>query len=313
MDIFHGIDDVPRAGSVVAIGVFDGVHRGHQAVLSGAASMARSAGLRAVALTFDIHPSALLAPDKAPDSICTLAQRIESIDDFGGGIDAVVVVPFTREFASLSPEEFVGTVLVERLEARHVFVGADFRYGHRRLGDDSTLIVDGERHGFSVDVVPPFVIDGERVSSTRIRALVQAGDIGAAERLLGHEFRIAGTVVHGKRLGREIGFPTANLQCNSPRQLLPADGVYAGYTNLQDGRRMRSAISVGSNPTTDVDGLRKVEAYLMDGFDEDLYGLEIEIAFRERVRGQVEFSGLEPLISTIRDDIVRIDRLLPRP
>jgi riboflavin kinase/FMN adenylyltransferase len=312
MEIYHGIDGLRLTDTAVAIGVFDGVHLGHQAVLSGAASMARSVGLRAVALTFDIHPAVLLAPDKAPPSICTVPQRAELIRQYGGGVDAVVIVSFTREFASLSPDDFVKSVLVDRLGARHVFVGSDFRYGHNRVGDGQTLTAEGAEYGFTVDVIEPIVVDGERVSSTRVRSLVQEGAVLPALRLLGHDLSIAGTVVHGKKLGREIGFPTANLTPLDPRQLLPADGVYAGYADLPDGRRFRTALSVGTNPTTDSDGARKVEAYLMDGFDGDLYGAEISLSFRDRLRGQVEFRGLAPLIELIANDVATIDGLLPR-
>lgn len=313
MDIYHGIDDVRLTGTAVAIGVFDGVHLGHQAVLTGAARMAHgNAGLRAVALTFDVHPAAVLAPERAPLTICSVDQRTRLIERCGGGVDDVVIVHFDRAFAALSPDDFVRTILLDRLGASHVFVGHDFRYGHNRAGDDETLKAEGAQFGFTVDVVEPVVVDGERVSSTRIRSLVQAGDIDAASRLLGHEFAVAGTVVHGKKLGREIGFPTANVRPADVRQLLPADGVYAGYTILPDGRRWRAAISVGTNPTTDTDGARKVEAYVMDGFDEDIYDASVEIAFDRRLRGQVAFESLPGLIDLIKRDVDEIDRTLAK-
>jgi len=312
MEIYHGIDDVRLDGTAVAIGVFDGVHMGHQAVLTSAARMAHGDSLTAVALTFDINPAVLLAPHRAPLSICTVAQRAALIDRYGG-IDAVVVVHFDHAFANLSPDDFVRTILLDRLGAKHVFVGTDFRYGHNRAGDTSLLKTEGLQYGFTVDVVRPVVFDGQRVSSTRIRSLVETGDVDGAARLLGHPFAIAGTVVSGKRLGREIGFPTANLSPTDSRQLFPSDGVYAGYATLSDGRRWRTAVSIGTNPTTDTDGLRKAEAYLMDGFDEDIYDTQIVVSFERFVRGQVAFQGLDALIAQIRQDVEDIASTLALP
>ena len=312
MDIYHGIDELRLEGTAVAIGVFDGVHLGHQAVLSAASRMGHETGLKAVALTFDINPAVLLAPQRAPLSICTVQQRTALVERYGG-IDATVIVHFDHAFASLSPDDFVRTILLDRLGASHVFVGTDFHYGHRRAGDTSTLAAEGAQYGFTVDVVQPVVVDGERVSSTRIRSLIQAGDVVGASRLLGHPFAMAGTVGHGKKLGREIGFPTANLSPTDPRQLYPADGVYAAYATLADGRVMRAAVSVGDNPTTDTDGIRKAEAYIMDGFDEDIYESEIVLSFDRRLRGQVEFTGLDPLVELIRADVAEIDKTLRKP
>jgi len=312
MDIYHGIDKARFDATAIAIGVFDGVHLGHQAVLSSAARMAHQTGLKAIALTFDINPAVLIAPERAPLSICTVDQRAGLIDRFGGGIDATVVVHFDHAFAALSPDDFVRNILKERLGATHVFVGTDFRYGHKRAGDAALLASEGAQFGFTADVVQPVVVDGERVSSTRIRSLIQAGDVDAARRLLGHPFSMAGTVVTGKKLGREIGFPTANLAPIDARQLFPADGVYAAYATLADGRRYRSAVSVGTNPTTARDGERKAEAYIMDGFDEDIYDQELVLSFDRLLRGQVEFKGLDPLIAQIKADVDEIDRMLAK-
>jgi len=313
MDIYHGIENARFDAAAIAIGVFDGVHMGHQAVLSSAARMAHKMGLTAVALTFDINPAVLLAPQRAPLSICTVKQRANLIDRYGGGIDATVVVHFDHAFAGLSPDDFVRDILRERLGASHVFVGTDFRYGHNRAGDAALLASEGAQFGFTADVVQPVNVDGERVSSTRIRSLVQGGDVVGAGRLLGHTFAMEGTVIHGKKLGREIGFPTVNLGPSDPRQLFPADGVYAGYATLADGRRYRAALSVGTNPSTDTDGLRKAEAYIMDGFDEDIYDSEIVLSFDRRLRGQVQVSGLDALIDLIRADVDEIDDTLDKP
>ncbi len=313
LNVFHTLDALPdwTSGTAVAIGVFDGVHRGHQEILKQTAREARSLGLVPLALTFDIHPSELFAPDSAPPYIASLEQRAALMDAHGGGLSAVVVARFDREFASLSPEAFVADVLEAKLGARHVLVGADFCYGKGRAGTVTTLLGAGAREGFAVTVVPPIQLDGGRVSSTRVRELIGGGELPAALRLLGHPFVVAGTVTAGKRLGRTLGFPTANLSPVQERQLLPGNGVYAAYAQLPDGRAIRAAVSVGVNPTTDMDGARKVEAYLLDGFDSDLYGQPLELDFRVKVRGEAHFPSLDALVSQMRRDVSHVETLLP--
>jgi len=292
--------------TAVAIGVFDGVHRGHQEILKQTVREAHSQGLTPLALTFDIHPTELFAPHQSPPYIASLAQRVALMEAYGGGIEAVAVVRFDRDFAGLSPEAFVADVLEGKLGARHVLVGADFCYGSRRSGSVTTLLRDGARNGFAVTVVPPILIGGERVSSTQIRGLVAGGDLPAAVHLLGHPFVVQGVVGHGKRLGRTLGYPTANLIPTQPGQLLPGDGIYAAYAYLADGQVIRAAVSVGTNPTTDSDGGRKVEAFLMDGFAEDLYDTSIELDFREKVRDERKFDDFDGLIAQMRQDVEQI-------
>ena len=292
--------------TVVAIGVFDGVHRGHQEILKQTVREARSQGLTPVALTFDIHPTELFAPQQSPPYIASLSQRVELIEAHGGGIEAVAVVRFDRDFAGLSPEAFVADVLEGRLGARHVLVGADFCYGTHRSGSVTTLLRDGARNGFAVTVVPPILIGGERVSSTQIRGLVAGGDLPAATHLLGHPFVVQGVVGHGKRLGRTLGYPTANLMPTQPSQLLPGNGVYAAYAELADGRAVRAAVSVGTNPTTDTDGGRKVEAFLMDGFAEDVYDQPLLLDFRRKIRDEAKFDSLDALIDQMDRDTAEI-------
>jgi riboflavin kinase/FMN adenylyltransferase len=312
MKLFDGLHNLDGSlgETVVAIGFFDGVHRGHQEILRQSVREGRSQGLAPVALTFDIHPGELFAPETSPPYIASLDQRIALIDELGGGMAATVVVHFDREFASLAPEAFVRDVLKGGLGARHVLVGADFCYGRGRSGNVTSLIRSGAANDFTVTVVPPILLNGERISSTRIRQLVADGDIPAATVLLGHPFRLAGTVVRGKALGRAIGFPTANVAPVQPRQLTPANGVYAAVAHLPAGQTARSAVSVGSNPTTDTDGLRKIEAFLMDGFSGDLYDRQIEIEFRARLRGELRFDTLPELVSQIEADVAAIDRIL---
>ncbi len=308
MRTIYPLQDSPETlqDTVVAIGVFDGVHRGHQEILKQTVREARSQGLMPVALTFDIHPTELFAPRQSPPYIASLPQRVELMEEYGGGIEAVAVVRFDRDFAGLSPEAFVTEVLEGALGARHVLVGADFCYGTRRSGSVTTLLRDGARSGFAVTVVPPILIGGARVSSTQIRGLVAGGDLPAALGLLGHPFVVQGIVGHGKRLGRTLGYPTANLIPTQPGQLLPGDGVYAACARLADERTVRAAVSVGTNPTTDSDGGRKVEAFLMDGFAGDVYDQPLSLDFREKVRDERKFDGLDTLIAQMGRDVAQI-------
>jgi riboflavin kinase/FMN adenylyltransferase len=313
MIIYDGLQSLDGAhgGAVVAIGVFDGVHRGHQEILKQSVREAHSQGLTPVALTFDIHPTELFSPDHAPPYIASLRQRGELIDRYGGGIESVVVVHFNREFASLPPDAFVRDVLKAQLSARHILVGADFCYGRGRSGNVTTLIRAGAENDFSVTVVPPILLNGERISSTRIRSLIAEGDIAGATALLGHSFQVDGAVAAGKKLGRKLGFPTANIEPIQHKQLLPATGIYAAYAHLPDGRSVRAAVSVGYNPTTDNDGIVKVEAHLLDGFDEDLYGQKIGIDFLLKIRNELKLETLDQLIARINLDIGEVARRIP--
>ena len=312
IQVINGIENLPSSDrrTAVAIGVFDGVHRGHQEILRQTVREARSQGLTPVALTFDIHPSELFRPESAPPYIASLSQRAALMDAYGGGLTSVVMVRFDTAFASLAPQEFVADVLQNSLGAQHVLVGADFRYGRAREGSVGTLAESGARGDFAVTVVPPILREGARISSTAVRQLVSEGDLPRALSLLGHPFVVEGVVVSGKRLGRTLGYPTANLAPAHPRQLLPGSGVYAAWAILRDGRRVRAAVSVGTNPTTDTDGVQKVEAFLMDSFGEDLYGQALGLDFRLKVRDEARFDSLEALVAQMGRDVVRVGEAL---
>lgn len=312
IQIINGLDNLsalPRR-TAVAIGVFDGVHRGHQEILHQTVREARSQGLMPVALTFDIHPTELFRPDSAPPYIASLSQRAALMDAYGGGLESVIMVRFDRTFASLTPQDFIANVLQTPLGAQHVLVGADFRYGRERAGNVATLAESGARGDFAVTVVPPILRDGVRISSTAIRQLVAGGDLPRGLSLLGHPFVVEGVVVPGKRLGRTLGYPTANLSPTQPRQLLPGSGVFAAWAILAGGRRVRAAVSVGTNPTTDTDGVQKVEAFLMDGFSEDLYGQTLGLDFCLKVRDEVRFDSLDALVTQMAQDVVQITQVL---
>lgn len=317
VETWRGIDATPEGwpASVVAIGVFDGVHRGHAALVRTAAKAAAEREARSVVVTFDPHPTAVVAPHAVPAQLTSVERRIELLGALG--VDAVCVLPFTEELSQLSPDYFVRHVLVEGLHATAVVVGENFRFGHKAAGDVERLAELGEAFGFEVlpqtlsaDAAP---LDGspappkEAFSSTRVRRLLAEGDVAGAADVLGRDFGIEGTVVHGAgRGGTALGFPTANIEW-APGTAIPADGVYAGWFH-HDSHRHAAAISVGTNPTFEGRD-RTVEAYLLD-FDGDLYGERVRLDFTARLRGQVAFAGIEPLIKQIETDVADTRRAL---
>lgn len=311
MRIVDGLPAVPAdwPASAVTIGKFDGVHAGHRAVIAELERLASRDGLRTVVVTFDRHPLALLAPDRCPSTLVSTDQKLDLLAETG--VDATVVLEFSHELSALEPEDFVRNVLVDALNARHVLVGRDFRFGHRGVGDVTMLRELGIRFGFAVDLIEDVKPQGSRrVSSTWIRELLAEGDVHSASRLLGHLPTMRGIVVHGAARGRELGFPTANLAPEA-EGLTPADGVYAGW--LTDaGIRYPAAISVGKNPTFEGVLKTQVEAFVLDQ-DIDLYDHRIDVAFVEHIRGMVAYEGVEPLIAQIRDDVARVRQILAEP
>ncbi|MGC1207052.1 MAG: bifunctional riboflavin kinase/FAD synthetase [Ornithinimicrobium sp.] len=311
MDRWTKVEDAhidPRP-SVVTLGNFDGVHRGHQAVLRTVAQRARTRDLRSIAITFDPHPVAVLHPERAPAQITGPDYRADLMSHCG--LDALLTLPFTREFAQLTPAEFVEQVLVEGLNAEMVIVGADTRFGVRNSGDVQTLRELGRTYGFEVETheVAGEHADGHRAwSSSGVRAALDAGDVSSASEVLGRLHRVSGPVVHGHHRGRELGYPTANLGPDS-LGMVPADGVYAGWLERvdqpadDDDRRLPVAISVGTNPTfTDV-MTRTVEAYVLDRLDLDLYGEMVGVDFVSRLRGNTKFDSMDELIEQMSRDV----------
>ena len=281
--------------SVVLIGVFDGVHKGHQVLLNRAKEIAD--GRSIIALTFDPHPTTVFAPDKAPTMLTTLADRVELLKIHNA--DQVAVIKFNEKFATMSPEEFVETVLVGQLHASTVIVGKNFTYGHKAAGNVETLIKSGLAHNFTVDV-QELKADAEVISSSRIRALVIEGKVEQARELLSRPHRLDGVVVHGEKRGREIGYPTANLG-NIEGQTIPADGVYAGWLTVGINF-WPAAISIGTNPTFEGDRGRQVEAYALDQEGLDLYDKNASIEFGWYLRPTLKFDGLEPLLEQMKKD-----------
>ncbi|CAB4720148.1 unannotated protein [freshwater metagenome] len=279
--------------SVVVIGVFDGVHKGHQAVLNRAKAIAGDEKI--IALTFDPHPVAVFAPDRAPTLLTILTDRIELLKIHNA--DQVAVMKFTPEFAAMSPEDFVNKILVAQLGASTVVIGKNFTYGHKAAGNIETLKAHSEFETIVLDLSPS---DGEVVSSTRIRKLIVEGNVEAARELLTRPHRLDGIVVHGEKRGREIGYPTANLG-DLEHQTIPADGVYAGWLSVGIDR-WPAAISIGTNPTFAGVRGRQVEAYALDQVGLDLYTKAATIEFGWRLRDTLTFDGLEPLLVQMAKD-----------
>jgi len=286
--------------SVVVIGVFDGVHKGHQEVLNRAKKLAGEEKI--IALTFDPHPTSVFAPDRAPTLLTILSDRIELLKIHNA--DQVAVMKFTPEFAAMSPEDFVKRVLVEQLEATTVVVGQNFTYGFKAAGNVDSLKAYTEFKTIVLDLEPA---EGDVVSSTRIRKLIVAGDVEQARSLLTRPHRLDGIVVHGEKRGREIGYPTANLG-DLEHQTIPADGVYAGWLTVGINR-WPAAISIGTNPTFDGVRGRQVEAYALDQVGLDLYTQKATIEFGWRLRDTLKFDGLDPLLEQMAKDCAKAREL----
>ena len=288
---------------VVAIGVFDGVHRGHQEILNRAKEIADGGSV--IALTFDPHPATVFAPDRAPKLLVTLADRVVLLKIHNA--DQVAVIKFDEKFASMSPEDFVDNVLLKQLQATDVVVGENFTYGHKAQGNIDSLRTDGVSKKFEVHILSLSQDEKQNISSTRIRTLVSQGHVESARALLTRPHRLDGVVIHGEARGREIGYPTANLG-NIEGQCIPADGVYAGWLTVGINR-WPSAISIGTNPTFDGDRARQVEAYALDQVGLDLYDQGATIEFGWRLRDTLKFDGLDPLLGQMVKDCQRAREL----
>ncbi|MEA2718433.1 MAG: riboflavin kinase / adenylyltransferase [Candidatus Eremiobacteraeota bacterium] len=296
MKIHHALPEAaPERSFVVAIGFFDGFHRGHRAIVREALRL-RRAGERTAVLTFREHPSAFLRPGQEPPMIATLEERVNAFAR--AGIDEAYVLPFDAAIASLSPAQFLDETLIARMNARAMVVGANFRFGHKRAGDVAFAREHLGGRGREMIAVPNTLDDGERVSSTRIRAAVSAGDFETADRLLGVPYTVRGSVVFGAGRGHDLGYPTANVAV-SPGKMLPPDGVYH-VTGRHEGRDYLGLVSIGTNPTFD-GAARTVEAWLLD-FNGALYGEELALRNFRFVRAQRRFDSVDELVTQMRDD-----------
>lgn len=311
MQRWRGLEDIPEdwGRSVVTIGSYDGVHRGHQLIIKHAVDRARELGVPSVVVTFDPHPSEVVRPGSHPPLLAPHHRRAELCADLG--VDALLILPFTTEFSKLSPADFVAKVLVDKLHAKAVVEGPNFRFGHKAAGNVDFLREQGETYDFDVEVVELYVSGsaggGQPFSSTLTRRLVAEGDVEGAREILGRPHRVEGIVVRGAQRGRELGFPTANVE-TLPHTAIPADGVYAGWLHVA-GEAMPAAISVGTNPQFDGTE-RTVEAYAIDRVSLDLYGLHVAVDFLAYVRGMAKFDSIEALLEAIADDVKRSRELI---
>ena len=316
MRVVTGTDDAARAPvrtarAVVTIGAYDGVHLGHQAVLRLVRELADARGFEAALVTFDRHPAEVVRPESAPRLLTTLEQRIELLDATGD-LDLCWVLPFDETRSKEAAEDFVREVLVDGIGARLVVVGADFHFGHRRGGNVPLLERMGAELGFEVLGLGLVAVEGDTTgvpySSTRIRELLDKGDVAEAARLLGRPHEVRGVVEHGDQRGEHLGMPTANLAVPE-RICLPADGVYAGTFVAEDDVERPAAISVGTRPTFYENGNVLVEAYVLD-FEGDLYGQRVKVRFREWVRGQERFDSTDALVAQMNADVDATRRIL---
>ncbi len=302
MDVFAGHRALtrPLRAPAITIGNFDGVHLGHAALIARARALAAPAGGEVVVLTFDPHPTEVLAPHLAPTLLTTAERKLELLA--AAGADAVVVEPFTAELAALAPDAFVTEVLAGALGARHVVVGGDFTYGKGRGGNIDTLTAAGARLGFTVAVVAPVAIDGEVASSTRVRGYLRGGDPARATALLGRAYDVDGVVVRGAGRGKGLGVATANLRPDG--DLLPAPGIYAVTFERPgvDARRLPAVASLGTNPTFVDHGTLVLEVHVLD-LDADLYDARVRIGFVARLRDEARFDSVDALLMQIRADI----------
>lgn len=304
MIVVRELDD-PGFGlpaSVVTIGAFDGLHRGHQRLVTLAGDAARAERLALVVVSFDRHPLRYLAPERVPPLVTTPTQRDAVLASLGASV--LYLLHFGPERAGQDPEAFVADVLVDRLGARHVVVGENFTFGARGAGRPEDLVRLGGRHGFDVRVEPLVSEGGAPVSASRVRALVAEGSLEEAARLLGRPFQLEGVVVAGDGRGRALGFPTANVVVSSA-YASPPDGIYAGWA-LLDGEQLPAAISLGTRPTFyPHGGPRLLEVYVLDR-ELDLYGRAIEVSFHSRVRGQESFAHVDALVARMRADVAEV-------
>ena len=300
MNVIEGLDTLspPFVNSAVAIGAFDGIHVGHQAIIRTAVKDARQQNRTAIVLTFDRRPATVIDPERAAPYLTTPKQRIRLIGELQP--DVLVVAKFDSSIYELSPEAFLQQVLKDKLGAKTIVVGNNFFFGKNRAGDIDYLQRSQTAYDFTLDALEPVSVNGVMASSTRIRELLRAGDVQEAERILGHPYLLAGKVVQGQKLGRTLGFPTANLDL-TVRQLVPLDGIWAVQVFLDDGRTLKGACSIGNRPTIEGAG-RSIETFLFD-FNEDIYGTEIELQFVKYIRPEQKFDSLDSLVVQMKSDV----------
>jgi riboflavin kinase/FMN adenylyltransferase len=307
MKLVHSLPELASVGArcCLAIGTFDGVHLGHQQVIRQSVMNARQHGAQAVVITFDAHPATIVAPDRVPPMICSLAQKLRAIESLG--VDATLLLAFDRAFSQQPAEPFIRSLVAACGHVHSICVGARFTFGHRRSGDVELLRRLGAELGFAVHGLASVALDGEPVSSTRIRESIRAGNLDAAAQMLGRAYALAAPVVRGDQVGRKIGFPTANLDVTG--RAIPPNGVYAALARHGE-KTFPVALNIGTRPTLNANTPQlRVEAHLL-GFSGELYGEELEITFVEKIRDELRFPNLDALKSQIARDINRVKAIL---
>jgi len=303
MEIYSSLDEITiNEDTVVTIGNFDGVHLGHQSLIKRAVDVQEKRGLKSLLLTFENHPSDFLK-GKHVRFLTIKSEKLRLIEDMG--INIFVSLPFDERISGLEPEMFIRNVLIEKLRAKAVVVGYDFRFGKNRAGDIHRLERLSKDYGYSLDVIEPILRNGQKISSSLIRRMLSEGNVKEAGIMLGREYDVSGTIVHGRKLGRQIGFPTINIHADESA-LIPKTGVY--YTKvIMDGREYCGATNVGYNPT--IDGSRlSVETHII-GFCGDVYGKTARIIFLDRLRNEIKFNSIEELKKQLQNDVQNIKKL----
>ncbi len=290
---------------VVTVGTFDGVHRGHMSVLSTVQTRAQELKRESIALSFEPHPQTVLNPKTASPILTTKEEKLEIIEKIG--IHTFVILSFTRDFSLLSPKDFVERILLSRLGVGRFIIGHDHGFGRGRSGDIDMLEQLGQELGFEVEVVPPQIVDGDRISSTRIRKLISSGNMRLAANFLGRNYSFSGEVVKGESRGKQLGFPTANIRIGDPWKLIPPDGVYAVWTEVS-GRRYKGVMNVGYRPS--FGGKEHVVEVHIIGFESDLYGRTLKVEVLEKIRDEMKFGSADQLAKQIEKDKEKGEEIL---
>jgi riboflavin kinase / FMN adenylyltransferase len=291
---------------VLTIGTFDGVHAGHRVILDEVKKHAEAISGESVVITFEPHPRQVLQPEAHIQILTPLQEKMELLKE--AGVQHVSVTPFTKEFAQLSAEAYVEEFLIGQYKPAAIVIGYDHHFGHDRRGDIALLKKYSEKGGFSVHEIPAYMIEHATISSTKIRASLNTGDVRSAAQMLGRDYSVNGVVVHGEKLGRTLGYPTANIVPNDPAQLIPAQGIYAVQISFED-LTYPAMLSIGTRPTVSDAGNVSIEAYLFD-FDGDLYDRELSVQFVQRMRDELKFDSLDELVAALKQDEVDVRRVL---
>jgi len=309
MKIYHDLSEVQKSDkTVLTVGTFDGVHLGHQALLNILKEKAKASGSRSMILTFDPHPREVVFKGGDIKLLMTTAEKLRVFEDLG--IDEVFIINFTHEFSELIADEFFSKFILNGTGIEEIIVGHDHKFGKDRKGDESFIRSLAQKLGFKVTYVEAVMQNQSNISSTQVRKRLAEGDVRGAAELLGREYEIFGEVVHGDKRGRDLGFPTANLECDSENKILPASGVYAALVEL-DGKTMKGVVNVGRRPTFNLKDLA-VEVHLLDFPGYDLYGKNLRVRFTDRIRGEMRFIAKDDLVQQIKKDIEQAKALLEK-